>query len=173
MMNRQHGFAIISYVLAAAGMLAVMSAMLLLSSNRSSTADQQWSMAAQITAQGNLLRQRVLDCAGQGGDNGTVNHPSYPQGSNTVVTALTCPYTGQSLLSGTDGIFLPPPPSGFNAWTYTNNASTVQLRLQATDSASAAGYAAALNSAVAKFGVVAAIVTATSANDTFQLTVSN
>jgi hypothetical protein len=169
---RQRGFTV-AYLIGGVALLSLATAAMVRSSYNSSAVDQEWSTATQMVAQANLLRQKILDCASQGGDNGSANHPAYPTGSGVAAATLTCPYGGLSLLTGTDGVFLPPAPSGFNAWTYTNNVTNVTLRLQASSSVDATRNANAMTSAAAKFGANASIVTVTTASDTFQLIVTN
>ena len=170
----QRGFAVFTYVLAALVLLGATTATMMLSSSRAQTGNQQWNETTAIIAQANLLRSKILDCASQSGDNLTANHKTYPTGSAVAVTTITCPTTGTpNVFTGTDGVFVPPPPTGFNAWIYTNDATSVRLQLKATSVANAAGYNTAMNSAVTALGTAASIVTITSANDAVQLVLTN
>jgi hypothetical protein len=167
-----------TFIFAAAALVSVMTAMALLSSNRASKADQQWGTASQITAQANLLRQKILECAAQSQDNATGVHKAYPIGSATAASALTCPVTGAAvgtwanIFTGLDGVFLPPAPTGFGAWTYTNDATSVRLALAA--SGASTSYSMAIAAAAKQFGNQTAgdpAFASTSSN--FQLTLAN
>lgn len=176
--RRQQGFAILTYVLVAVALIGIATAVEVLSANNSIVTDRQWAVTGQIVAQANLLRQKLLDCAGQGGNNATSNHPAYPVGTNAAVSGLTCPASAASVFSGTDGVFLPPAPPGFNSWTYTNDATSVRLLLQVTSAGNVASLTPVLNRAVANFGAIAsggaaAVITTVATGDTFELIVSN
>jgi hypothetical protein len=179
MFRKSQGFALLTYVIAVGALMAVLTAMMLLSSNRSSVADRSWSTSAQIVAQANLIRGKLLDCASGNGDNGTSNHPAFPKdttaGTWEIIRggALICPASSGALLTGTDGVFLPPPPSGFVDWQYTNDSTSVRIRLQAVNAVSAIGESDAMTKAKAKFGTEATLQTVGATNDTFQLVVVN
>lgn len=165
----QRGFAVLSYTLATLVLLGITAAVVLVSSNRSSNADQQWVATSKIIAQANLLRQKILDCAGQNGNNGTSTHSAYPLGSAidqvTTVALLTCPYSSQNLFSGTDGVFLPPAPTGFATWQYLNSSTAgVQLQLTAT---TFTGYASVFAKVVQTFGS-----SASTSGNTFTLVIA-
>ena len=95
----------------------------------------------QLVAQSQFIAQRITKCATDypDGDNLTGFHIAYPAGSPSAnVSTLTCPKplqapsTGTSLWTGKDGVYLPQPPDGFNAWTYTNDATEIKITITAT-----------------------------------------
>lgn len=185
-MKQPRGFAVLTYLLVSVAVMGVLSAMLLLTSNRSSTTDQSWSTASQIVGQANLLRSKLLDCANNGAANGATNgtayHPAYPKNATVGVwdavrtTGINCPASGGGLLTGTDGVFLPPAPSGFNDWEYVNDGTTcsgyVCIRLRAANVVSAAAQLGSLSKASAKYGAEGTLQSVASTNDTFQLVIT-
>lgn len=112
---------------------------------------------------------------GQTGDNGTGVNPAFPYtgsaagtkvggspaGTSGAVADLYCPRTvsgsswvvGSSdtnLWSGIGGVFLPQPPTGFNAWQFSNSASLVKVSISVGGTNAEA--LAAVSQAAAKFG---------------------
>lgn len=168
--SKQVGLALLTYLLFAVFLFGALGAMVAKSRWGSNDADKQWGAAMDMVAQANLIRSKLLDCAGNDGDNGTANHKNFPKSLNTagssvvakVVTeapvtgvnnsGVVCPSSNTQLISGADGIFLPPPPKGFNAWTYLNNTDCISIRLTASSAASSATWAPALTQAVEKLG---------------------
>ena len=114
MPRNSRGFALLTYVIAAGALMAVLTAVMLLGANRSNIGDRSWSTSAQIVAQANLIRSKLLDCAnanGSGGNNGTGNHPSFPKNTGTAGDwelirggGLICPASGGNLITGSDGV---------------------------------------------------------------------
>lgn len=173
--NKQGGLAILTYLLFSIFLLGALGAAVSLSRWGSNDADKQWSAAMDMVAQANLIRSKLLDCAGNDGDNGTANHKSFPKSLNAggTVTAkviteavdvavtnsgVVCPYSNTQLMSGADGIFLPPPPKGFNAWTYLNNTDCISIRLTASSAANSTSWTSALTQAVEKLGSTVASI---------------
>jgi len=88
-----------------------------------------------IVSQANLIRTKINECQMQYLINGTNNssapcagdpYPCSDQTNGTAVSALTCPNdpldsgNERSLWTGLRVASLPPPTSGFGAWTYFN-----------------------------------------------------
>jgi hypothetical protein len=81
-------------------------------------------VSADLKSQGNLIRNKILECYTNGYDRGDLTD-KYPAstGNGTLVEDLTCPSynTGaESLWSGQSPASLPPPPGGFEKWYYVN-----------------------------------------------------
>lgn len=188
--NKQYGLAVLSYLLFSVFLLGLIGAIVAKSRMGPDNAGKAWVNGSDIAAQANLIRNKLLDCSTGEGNNGSTNHPSYPLGSSagttTLVSALTCPTNGQSLLSGTDGIFLPPTPTGFNAWQYTNKAACaagitpatasatpcgVYLDLVATSSTTYTQNADALSKAATSLGTSVSILTGTTYTPNYSLRV--
>lgn len=116
--------------------------------------------ATQLVAQANLIRQKITHCVVEypEGDNGTGTSVQYPSGNNIEVSTLTCPGApvgSNNLWTGVDGTFLPPQPTGFTSWKYTNDAGGVKIVIQTSI---ANTYAPAMNKALAKFNTNEALV---------------
>lgn len=174
--RQQQGLAVLTYLLFSIFLFGLIGAMVIKSRWGSSDADKQWGAAMDMVAQANLIRSKLLDCAGNDGDNGTPNNKPFPRTLNTagtlvvakVVTeapvtgvnnsGVVCPSNNTQLMSGADGVFLPPPPKGFNAWTYLNNTDCISIRLTASSAANSVTWAPALTQAVEKLGAAAASV---------------
>ena len=93
---------------------------------------------AELTAQANLIRQKITQCVVEypEGDNGTSFFKPYPAGTNVEVSTLECPGApagAKNLWTGKDGVFLPIPPKGFNSWRYTNDSNGVRISIQTTN----------------------------------------
>jgi len=186
---RQRGFSAITLILASIVLIGILTAAASTSMNKNQAGMAQNTTAQSIVAQVNLVSGKILKCVADypAGDNGSGNHAPYPYygtAPNTGVAAtgavsgLYCPGSGAggttdatdvNLFSGTDGIFLPLPPTGFSAWTYVNDGSNVRILLQASSAANATAWATALAAAAAKFSASqASVATTTWANDTLQ-----
>lgn len=124
-LSRRAGIAIgpILFVLAILGILA---AVLSVGSTDFSVASIADRLTADIPAQANLIRAKILECHLLYGTNN--NFDSYPQTSDTVngalVSSLSCTGdnngSGSNLWTGLRAAFLPPPSTGMNAWYYVN-----------------------------------------------------
>lgn len=163
--SRQQGFAILSYVLATVAILGATTTMLALSKNSASSIEQQWASASALVAQANLIRNKILDCAAQGGYNNSNSFPAYPPGNGIEVKNLLCPSTltpgstttnqadWNPVFTGRDGVFVPAAPSGFNNWTYTNADGKVRIDIMARTPGT---MSKAISSAASRFGTAAA-----------------
>lgn len=170
----QGGFALV-YVLAAIFLMGVLSAGMALAFRSNGQASGQQALAAQLVAQANLVRQKISQCAVEfpAGDNGTGFHPSYPATPvSGLVSDLACPGApvgANNLWTGTDGTFLPRPPTGFTAWTYVNDATSVRIQIQTNNPV---GWSAAMSQALTRFSPSEATrVTTSLTHDTLQITV--
>lgn len=191
-MRHQAGYAVLTWIILIGTLTAVMAGAFALGDRQNISSLQTFSTAQQIALQAQLIRAKIGRCVSDypTGNNGTGNHAGYPYTANVAgtplggtpdgtaeaVSKLYCvigasPAAADSnLWSGVDGVFLPPAPTGFNAWQYSNNGTDVRITLQTTSTSS---YGAALAQAVSKFNASeAALSTTTLANDTFNLIVT-
>lgn len=187
--DRQHGFSAITLILASVVLIGILTAVSSMSLNKNQAGMAQSTTTQSMVAQVNLISGKIVKCVADypAGDNGSGNHLTYPyygtapntaKAATGAVSGLYCPGSGTdatsdaadvNLFSGSDGIFLPLPPTGFSAWSYVNDGGSVRIRLQATSAANATAWNTALTSAAAKFSASqASVVTTTWANDTLQ-----
>jgi len=131
-------------------------------SNRGVTSSMSMTnCVTQLTAQANLIRQKVSRCALEypAGNNGGASHLPYPAGTASAVSGLTCPGNNNAnLWTGADGIFLPNAPTGFNSWTYTNDGTSVRISI--TPSTVTNFATTCMNNAAARFTAAEASVAA-------------
>lgn len=195
--NKQRGFAALTYVLVAVFLIAAIGGMMASSRWGSNNADKQWSMAMDMVAQANLIRNRLNDCAMLANQSGYIgsqtlyvnngssgHHPYYPaQPSDTGHTGFSwlidakCPNPSNNttpIIGGEDGVFLPPTPSGFYQWVYRNNTSTttVHIELIALDATRGAYWTTALQIARDKLGADVAAIVSSPANPTLRVYIS-
>jgi len=168
--NSNKGFAVVSLVLMVIALMAVIAGAIAISSRSYNAAVAINNTVTQLVAQANLIRQKVTQCVIEysEGDNGTGFHKTYPAGTNVDVSTLTCPGApagSNNLWTGSDSVFLPNPPVGFNAWKYTNDATSVRISIQTTN---VSGYGTAMSKAAAKFSSSEASVS----GDTLTVTIT-
>jgi hypothetical protein len=147
------GFVAIGLLVLIIALMALIGIAIAKGSNMFNKATAINNTITQLVAQANLIRQKIVQCATEypEGDNGTSYHKPYPSGSGVLVSTLTCPGApagGNNLWSGIDGVFLPQTPTGFNSWVYTNDATSVRISIQTTNTAA---YSTAMQQAAAKF----------------------
>ncbi|MBV8061194.1 MAG: hypothetical protein JO126_01135 [Alphaproteobacteria bacterium] len=126
---RETGIAIgpILFVLAILGILA---AVLSIGSSDFSIASVADRLQADIPAQANLIRAKIMECNLKYGTNSNYDgYPSSDATNGTLVSALTC--TGdtaglQGLWTGARPAYLPPPSTGMGQWYYINTNATGQ-----------------------------------------------
>ena len=114
----------IGMILFVIAMLAVIGIAVSASGNFMGTTITPDRVSADIKAQANLIRSKILECYTYGYDRGDLSD-KYPlsTGTGTAVSALDClsyPAGLQGLWTGQSPASLPPPPSGFDAWVYKN-----------------------------------------------------
>lgn len=132
--SRQNGVAVapLLVVIALFGVISMSIAL----TNRSVSQGVYESMCVtELVSQINLIRTKITKCTVEypEGDNGTANNKPFPSGTNALVSNLVCPGNALNLWSGSDAIFLPRPPKGFNDWRYTNDATGVRISIQTTN----------------------------------------
>lgn len=157
--RRQAGFALVAAVIMATLILGGLTLTLARNSLNGSAISTN-NTTSMLVSQAQLIIGKLGGCmiAYPTGNNGTGFHVAYPGGSGVAVSSLTCPGSAVSLWSGTDGVFMPTIPSGFNAWQYTNDGISVRLAITTT---SAASYGTAMANAATKLGGQASYVSPT------------
>lgn len=151
-MPHQSGFTLLSGLLFATAIFASI-VLAVLGSGTNVIARLDQNKLAQLIAQSQLIATRISKCALDypAGNNGTGNHVTYPGGLDVKVKALICPGSNLNLWSGVDGVYLPPPPDAFGAWTYTN-ATPLTIQISSTQPGK---QAAVISAAAAKIGPAA------------------
>lgn len=92
--------------------------------------------ANMVAAQASLIRGRILQCGIDypSGNNGTSYRVIYPSATTAAnVSALTCPGNSANLWSQSDGVAMPASLSGFNAWQYVNDATSMRITVTSTN----------------------------------------
>lgn len=132
--NKQSGLGILIVLIMAAVLSGVLAAVLAGGANSASMVSNN-NASQTIAAQAGLIRSRILQCstAYPSGNNGTGFRATYPAGVTTVnVSTLVCPGSALNLWNQSDGVFMPSPPAGFNAWQFTNDATSMRLTISAS-----------------------------------------
>lgn len=166
MQKNQQGFAVLAALIMAVVLVGALTQMVAFSDTMGLRNQAYGNAAAQVAAQADLIRTRVLLCGSDypDGNNGTSYHPALPGGTGVSVGLMTCPGTGQNLWSGTDGVTLPPPPKFMGGvWWYTNDVAGARIAI--------GGDQATLSMAAARLGSMATVTAGTPATLTY--TVSN
>lgn len=134
MRNKQQGYGLLIIVLMTIVLGTVLAASM--AGGTSTTSMLSNNNAAQtVSAQAGLIRARILQCAIEypAGNNATGFRLTYPAAAAiTNVSALFCPGSALNLWSQSDGVFMPTVPSGFNAWQYTNDATSMRMSITST-----------------------------------------
>lgn len=118
-------------LLVACMLVGILSATLVGTTN-SSSAMSSGIVGNIVSAQAGLIRSRILQCSIDYplGNNATGFRATYPAAATIAnVSTLTCPGSAISLWGQSDGVFMPTSLSGFNAWQYTNDATSMRLTL--------------------------------------------
>jgi hypothetical protein len=129
--------------------------------NAAATGERVERVRDELLQQASTIRGKLLACVVQwpGGNNGTGHRIPYPAATvSAPVDGLECPGAPtalQPLWHGTDGVLVPRPMPDFGAWSYTNDATSMRLSI---DAANAFTYtSAAMRSAALRLGTVATI----------------
>lgn len=124
--RRQRGF-ILGYIMMALILLGVVTAGL--SRLRDEQAGAEWVDRARVTLSENLqvIRSQVMLCAATNSGNAAGLVAAMPTSSNTetgdLLQDISCPAATGSvgLFDGSNTVFLPQPPRGFEPWRYVND----------------------------------------------------
>lgn len=124
--RRQRGF-ILGYIMTALILLGIVTAGL--SRLRDEQAGAEWVDRARVTLSENLqvIRSQVMLCAATNSGNAAGLVAAMPASSNTetgdLLQDIRCPAdTGSvGLFDGSNTVFLPQPPRGFEPWRYVND----------------------------------------------------
>jgi hypothetical protein len=124
--RRQRGF-ILGYIMTALIVLGVVTAGL--SRLRDEQAGAEWVDRARVTLSENLqvIRSQVMLCAATNSGNAAGLVAAMPTSSNTdtgdLLQDISCPAATGSvgLFDGSNTVFLPQPPRGFEPWRYVND----------------------------------------------------
>jgi len=134
MRKKQAGYGILIFILITIVLGALLAASL---SGGTSVASMMANNNASqmIVAQAGLIRSRILQCGTEypSGNNGTAFRVIYPAATGlTNVSALTCPGNATNLWSQSDGVAMPVSISGFTAWQFANDATSMRLTTTST-----------------------------------------
>lgn len=122
--RRTRGFVAALVFVAVALGVALAVAFNTVNSNTSQNTNQL-TIATQVPAQANLIRQMIANCTlryPQGGGSPLTLYPAVP--GTTLAKDLLCPgapLAQQAIWNGPDLVALPKPPKGFGAWTYSKS----------------------------------------------------
>lgn len=136
MKNKQSGYGILMVVLMTIVLGAVLAASLAGASSTTSMMANN-NASQMIVAQAALIRSRILQCGTDypTGNNATAYRTNYPAAATVVnVSALTCPGSSLNLWAQSDGVTMPTQTSGFGAWQYTNDVTSMRLSITSTTS---------------------------------------
>ncbi|WP_425953233.1 hypothetical protein [Ralstonia pseudosolanacearum] len=165
--KNQQGFAVLAALIIAVVLVGALTQMVALSDTMGLRNQAFGNAAAQVAAQADFIRTRVLLCGSDypDGNNGTAYRPALPGGTPSIAaTAMVCPGTGQNLWVGTDGVTLPPSPKFMTSgWWYANDATSARIAI--------GGDQTTLNMAATRLGSNAIVTAGTPATLTY--TVSN
>jgi hypothetical protein len=105
-------------------LLAILAAAISVGGDSFSTAGVADRVGADVQAQANLIRSKIMECNLLYGTINNLNgYPSSDTSVGSLVSTLNCsgdPAGAQSLWSGSRVTMLPPPTSGFDNWHYIN-----------------------------------------------------
>jgi len=150
----QEGSALI-YILIAVGLLALLTASLMNSSNQQTSAQNAMNTFTNLSGQVNFIRSAIQECVltYSGGDPGLAGTPNVPYpinpssiylsspDANNDAVHIRCPgnpgisNNHSDIFAGASGKFLPPPPNLFEPWRYHNgqNGVFIFIRTNKTD----------------------------------------
>jgi hypothetical protein len=129
----------LGYVLAVVGLIGLTTSVLITSGRPDTARLAENAVGGRLAVQAQALGAELVACATlyPEGDNGTPYRRAYPGATSwTVVTTLTCPGkpTGQQALFNTLGSgSAPTAVSGMGTWQYINDATSMRVRIGATD----------------------------------------
>jgi len=136
----------LTIIFMAIGLLAALTFAFVESGQQSTVTQNVFKLSEELNSQARVIQSAVQECILEypgGGD--PMNNPNQPfpldpsdvnnpngAAGNDNVENLQCPgapTARANLFTGTGARFLPPPPSGFNAWTFTNDTDGVRFQI--------------------------------------------
>ena len=132
--SSESGFAI-AWILLAVILMAAIMAGITYSSEDSSRSELVTRSAAELKSSAQTIKARLASCAieepseNNGCTNGCV-FTAWPE-EQASIADLACPGRTEKLFSGKDGVYLPSQISGFEQWQYRNDATGIELYINA------------------------------------------
>lgn len=162
----QSGFAFLPLVIGSALLLSSIVAYTVYRSGRAPVIQiaNDTATVNRIYSEYSLIRSVLIACSSAfpAGDNGTGFKPSYPAATTAaLVSGLTCPGNATSIWDSSNLMYAPRVVTGYTAWTYTNNASGLQIMTTAADATKAALLTRALSKIEATASVSSLTLTIT------------
>lgn len=157
--RRQYGFSFISLLLLAVALISSL-AYILIASGPNVPGQLNVQKTSQLVAQTQFISQRIVKCATDYSEFNVDSSPAYTVGSLPVANLMCPPNSTNGLWNGVDGVFLPAPPTGFNAWQYVNDSVSGNIYITIS-SISPVNYATVISAAASKIGPAADTTTDT------------